>query len=198
MNYVHPDDRNRNLELFEPLIKREKDHCRHEVRYLTKDGGFRWVEVFARLGLDEKDEITGTYGTLLDITERRKAEEALSVKTAELENFFSVSLDFLLIADSAGNFVKTNKVWENILGYQTEELEHRNFLEFVYPDDLQSTREAMIQLSQQKPVFNFINRYIAKDGSYRVMEWQSVPIGDIIYAAGRDITERKRAEDFEN
>ena len=75
VNYVHPDDRERNMELFTPLINREKDYCRHEIRYLTKNGGFRWIEVFARLGLNEKDEITGTYGTLKDITERKRAEE---------------------------------------------------------------------------------------------------------------------------
>jgi PAS domain S-box-containing protein len=75
LNYVHPDDRQRNIDLFEPLISRKKDYCRHQVRYLTKDGGFRWVEVFARLGLDENNEITGTYGTLNDVTERKRAED---------------------------------------------------------------------------------------------------------------------------
>ena len=60
LNYVHPDDRQRNMELFEPLINRKKDYCRHQIRYLTKDGGFRWIEVFARLGLNDRDEITGT------------------------------------------------------------------------------------------------------------------------------------------
>lgn len=75
VNYVHPDDRARNWTLFEPLIKREKEYCRHSVRYLTKDGGYRWIEVFARLGVNEQGEITGTYGTLQDITERKRAED---------------------------------------------------------------------------------------------------------------------------
>ncbi|MDD4991786.1 MAG: PAS domain S-box protein [Paludibacter sp.] len=75
LNYVHPDDRQRNMDLFAPLINREKEYCRHEVRYLTKDGGFRWIEVFARLGVNDKDEITGTYGTLQDISERKRAED---------------------------------------------------------------------------------------------------------------------------
>lgn len=75
LNYVHPDDRERNMELFAPLIERKKDYCRHEVRYVTKDGGYRWVEVFARLGINDKDEVTGTYGTLLDITERKRSQE---------------------------------------------------------------------------------------------------------------------------
>ncbi|MBW4576560.1 MAG: PAS domain S-box protein [Aphanothece sp. CMT-3BRIN-NPC111] len=77
LNYVHPDDRQRNLELFQPLIQRQKEYCRHEIRYLTKEGGYRWIEVFARLTLDADNSISGTSGTLNDITERKLAEEAL-------------------------------------------------------------------------------------------------------------------------
>lgn len=75
LNYVHPDDRERNTALFTPLIERKKEFCRHEVRYLTKDGGYRWVEVYARLGINDQNEVTGTYGTLLDITDRKRAQE---------------------------------------------------------------------------------------------------------------------------
>jgi len=71
---VFPDDRERNLELFKPLIERKKDFCRHEVRYCYKNGGFRWVEVFARLTLDENDKVLGTTGTLSDVTERKQSE----------------------------------------------------------------------------------------------------------------------------
>jgi PAS domain S-box-containing protein len=74
LNYVHPDDRERNYELFKPLIERKKEYCRHIVRYLTKDGSFRWMEVFARLMEDEHGAIAGTAGTLNDVTERIRAE----------------------------------------------------------------------------------------------------------------------------
>ncbi|MGB8317835.1 MAG: PAS domain S-box protein [Ignavibacteriaceae bacterium] len=75
LDYVHPEDRERNLQLFEPLINRKKDYCRHTIRYLTKDGGFKWIEVFARLTLDKNGDIAGTSGTLNDVTKRMKAEE---------------------------------------------------------------------------------------------------------------------------
>jgi PAS domain S-box-containing protein len=75
LEYVHPSDRQYNLELFQPLIQRQKDYCRHEVRYLTNTGDFRWIEVFARLTLDDEGAILGTSGTLNDITERKQAEE---------------------------------------------------------------------------------------------------------------------------
>ncbi len=132
-----------------------------------------------------------------EIAERNTIQEALIVKSRELENFFSVALDLLCIADTSGNFIKVNKAWETILGYTSFELEHRKFLEFVHPDDMQDTLEAMKELNEQKPILSFTNRYRTKSGTYRYLEWHSVPVGQIIYSAARDITERKRREDFE-
>jgi PAS domain S-box-containing protein len=74
LDFVHPEDRTRNVELFRPLIERRKEWCRHEVRYLTKAGGFRWLEVFARLTTGPDGATTGTAGTLYDVTERRESE----------------------------------------------------------------------------------------------------------------------------
>ncbi|MEI6276842.1 MAG: PAS domain S-box protein [Prolixibacteraceae bacterium] len=95
LNFVHEDDRQRNMELFAPLINREKDYCKHEVRYITKKGGFRWIEVYARLGLNENDEIIGTYGTLTDITERKLAVEAINEAREEAEKANFAKSEFL-------------------------------------------------------------------------------------------------------
>jgi PAS domain S-box-containing protein len=88
LNYVHPDDRQRNQELFQPLIERKKDYCRHEIRYLTKTGGLRWIEVHARLTLNERDEVTGTAGTLRDVTELKQLgeEREITVRLLSLMN----------------------------------------------------------------------------------------------------------------
>nr|WP_320024618.1 PocR ligand-binding domain-containing protein [uncultured Acetobacterium sp.] len=112
----------------------------------------------------------------------------------ELNNFFELNLDLLCIADTEGNFVKTNKSWEDILGYTCEELIKKKYLDFVHPDDLQATREVMARLNEQNPVVNFINRYRAKDGTYHWIEWSSRPQGKFVYAAARDITDRKKLE----
>ncbi len=113
----------------------------------------------------------------------------------ELEKFFSVNLDLLCIADLEGNFVKTNEAWSRILGYSTQDLNKKKFLEFVHPDDIQATLDVMAKLGQGEDVLNFTNRYCCKDGSYRQIEWRSHPKGNLIYAAARDITERKRMEE---
>nr|WP_321497695.1 PAS domain S-box protein [uncultured Methanolobus sp.] len=130
-----------------------------------------------------------------DITEQKQAEKALLDKTEELERYFTSSLDLLCIANTKGEFVRLNPEWENVLGYSVDELEGRIFLDFVHPDDLEATIETVSKLEKQEKVSRFENRYRAKDGTYRWIEWRSVPIGELIYAAARDITLRKEAEE---
>jgi PAS domain S-box-containing protein len=115
-------------------------------------------------------------------------------KSKELDQFFDISLDLLCVASPAGSFVRINPAFERILGYTIQELIAKPFLEFVHPDDRESTEEAMSMLDSQKTLSDFANRYRRKDGSYCWLEWRAVESGRLIYAAARDITERKQAE----
>jgi PAS domain S-box-containing protein len=133
---------------------------------------------------------------LLSILEdERRAQEALRAKTEELDRYFTLSLDLLCIADTDGYFHRLNPQWEQTLGYTLAELEGKRFLDLVHPDDLEATLVAVSQLEKQERVLGFENRYRCKDGSYRWIEWRSFPAGKLIYAAARDITERKQAEE---
>jgi PAS domain S-box-containing protein len=85
LNFIHPEDRQRTLEFFRPLIQRETDFCRHEIRYLTKDGGFKWVEVHSTLIVDDNDLTVGTTGTLRDITEQKRDAENLQKLYSQTE-----------------------------------------------------------------------------------------------------------------
>ncbi|MBN1971791.1 MAG: PAS domain S-box protein [Candidatus Delongbacteria bacterium] len=125
----------------------------------------------------------------IDITDEVK-------KSEELEGFFSINLDLLCIADFDGHFLKINKEWENLLGYKVEELTGKRYLDFVHPDDIEKTLDAMKELSDNKNVINFVNRYRAKNGEYKFIEWRSKPSGKLVYAAARDITERKISENW--
>lgn len=77
LNYIHPEDSEHVFEAFMPLGDRNISECRHELRYLTRHGGYRWVEVYARLMVDEANDITGISGTMADITERKQLEATL-------------------------------------------------------------------------------------------------------------------------
>ena len=101
----------------------------------------------------------------------------------------------MCIANTDGYFLRLNPAWERTLGYTREELMAKRFLEFVHPDDLDRTQEAVSTLASQQKVSSFENRYRCKDGTYRWLEWSSAPAGKLIYAAARDVTERKQAEE---
>lgn len=112
----------------------------------------------------------------------------------DFQHFFSLNLDLLCIAKLEGTFVKLNKSWETVLGYSLDELEGQSFMRFVHPDDIEATLKSVSDLSENKQVLNFINRYRCKNGNYKYIEWNSRPYGDIVYAAARDITGRKEME----
>lgn len=82
---VHPDDRDATLALFEAVVNGPADHCHHETRYLTADGSYRWIELRASMLLDETGAYIGNVGTILDITDRRRAEELLDEQNSMLE-----------------------------------------------------------------------------------------------------------------
>jgi len=162
---------------------------RYEYR-LTINGGERFYE--SRMVQDGDTEVLAV---VRDVTDQKKAEADLMQKTNELDKFFGASIDLFCIADTSGNFIRLNPEWESTLGYSLKELEGHRFLDFVHPDDVGPTIEATQTLSAQTQVLNFVNRYRCKDGSYRWIEWRSLPSGTLIYAAARDITERKRVEE---
>ncbi len=116
-------------------------------------------------------------------------------KTRELDQFFTLALDLLCIADTDGHFRRLNPAWETALGWRIDELEGKKFLDLVHPDDLAATLKAMEDLRTGKKIVNFVNRFQSKDGVYRWIEWRSFPYGEnLMYAAARDITERKQVE----
>lgn len=129
-----------------------------------------------------------------DITERKRIENALKQKTEELDRFFSVALDLLCIADLDGYFYRLNRQWEATLGCCLDDLEGSRFFDYVHPDDMKKTLDALEALSQNRVITDFVNRYRCHDGTYRWIEWRAVPVGKWVYAAARDITDRKNAE----
>ncbi len=84
-----------------------------------------------------------------------------------------------------------------MLGYQEEELLSRPFLEFVHPQDVESTIQQIRKLDEGQPAVMFENRYFHKDGSIRWIQWNSVVVEGtgLIYAVARDVTQRQQDEE---
>ncbi len=188
---VHPDDIEKCYKNMEKHFNGDTDVYQDEHRMLCKDGSYKWILDRGKVVSWRSDgKPLRIIGTNTDITDRKKADDALIQKSEEIERFFTVALDLLCIADTSGNFVRVNRAWERTLGYSIEELEGKKIIDFVHPEDLHSTMQSFAALSDQIPVLNFTNRYRTNEGKYRFIEWRSYPSGEYIYAAARDITDR--------
>ncbi|MGZ3592851.1 MAG: PAS domain S-box protein [Syntrophales bacterium] len=199
LEFVYPEDRQLNLELFRPLIERMKDYCRHEIRYMNKDGGFRWIEVWARLTLDENGNATGTAGTLTDITERKQAEQALRESEEKYRLVVENASEAIFIAQ--GGFLRfVNQATIQIMGYSEKEITSLPFTHFIHPED----KEMVLQRHMKRlkgeevsPVYSF--RIVTRNGKIRWMELHAVVISWKNEPATlnflNDITDRKQAEE---
>jgi len=114
----------------------------------------------------------------------------------ELDRFFRLSLDLFCVATFDGYFVRVNPAWQTVLGLSEAELRTSPFMDFVHPDDRAATTEAMSALLTGEQVIGFENRYRAKQGSYKWLQWTCAPFPEqgLIYAVARDVSDRKAAE----
>jgi len=108
--------------------------------------------------------------------------------------FFEFCNEMLCVADSRGYFTRVNQAWTKTLGWSTEEMTSRPFIDFVHPDDVETTiREAQLLHSGTHETIMFDNRYRCRDGSYRWLSWQAklVPDTNELIATARDVTTQK-------
>ena len=114
------------------------------------------------------------------------------ITPAQLAQFYELSLDMFCMADKHGYFTYLNQAWENCLGYSRKELTELPYVDFVHPEDKESTNSASKRLNSGQLVMHFENRYIAKDGSCKWLSWMASPQPDGgVYAVARDITAQK-------
>jgi len=140
-------------------------------------------------------------GRLVAVVERELREGAnrrrLREQREQNERFFNLSLDMMCVVGFDGRFKRVNLAWQHALGWTAEELLSLRWLDLVHPDDLPKTREIIAQLSSHRlDAVPFEGRYRCKDGRYRHLLWSAASFAteEAIYAAARDITDRKEAE----
>ncbi|MDB6032207.1 MAG: domain S-box [Verrucomicrobiales bacterium] len=113
-----------------------------------------------------------------------------------LEKFLDVGTDLLAVTSRDGYFQWVSPAWTRTLGWAKEELMSRPWLDFVHPDDRETSKSEEATLLKGGESISFENRYQTKTGNYRWLSWRTKPApGDeLFYSSASDITERKKAE----
>jgi len=195
---IHPDDVERVKKAFEAVFKEEVP-LDIEYRIRRKDGEWIWIRDRS-IGAYEKDGVKYADGVLFDITERKKAEEALRQNEQRLKILFESAPDAIYLNDMEGNFVDGNKAAEKMVGYAKEELIGKSFAEagLLSSEHLLRALANLEKNAMGKPTGPDEFTLIRKDGSTVPVEIRSFPvrIGDQVLSLGiaRDISSHKEAE----
>jgi PAS domain S-box-containing protein len=200
---VHPDDRARTKERFRTAI-REKMDFDHSYRIAHPGGEVREIHAIGHPVLSPSGEVVEFVGTLMDVTERRRAEEILRRSEAYLSEAQRLSHTGSWAAIPAtGEHTYFSAEAFRILGFDPARRPPR-FEEFqrrFHPDDRARTTEHFKTAIRDKMDFDVIYRIVHPGGKIR--EIQSIghpvfgPSGDVVEFVGTvmDVTERRRAEE---
>ena len=173
-------------------LKKNKKLVNREKIVKHKNGSIVYVLENCYLQRDPLLGIDIIEGVIIDITERKKAEEVL----IEYKHFFDNAANFSCIANVQGYFEVINPNFEKVLGYTERELLENQFLSFIHPEDIDLTLKEIEKLQNGYKTINFENRYRKKDGNYLWFDWNTTynPVNGKLYAVARDITKRINTE----
>jgi PAS domain S-box-containing protein len=119
----------------------------------------------------------------------------ISPPQVDFARFCQQSLALLCTVSDDGRFLWLNPAFERVLGYPSEVLYSKRVLDLLHPDDIEATRAMMALRQAGEPIENFENRYRCADGSYKWLNWSATRDEcGTVYAAARDITEKKQLE----
>ncbi len=167
---------------------------------MKKDGSFILASIDGKIGHDKQGNFKQTHCVLQDITERRRAEDALTESKALYQDLVETSRVLVWKCDAEGRFIYLNKAWEKTIGYRLEEMLGHVFSEFQPKEVVERDRKEFSSHLEGESVKDHETIYFSKTGQERHLLFNAVPLknaeGDIVGTQGtaHDITGRKLAE----
>jgi len=131
---IHPDDMEQVKETFRKAEKEKSTTLRVEYRIRNKDGGIRWIADRRQLVYDAEEKFSFVDGLLLDITERKRAEETLRESEDCFRDLVEHSQDLICTHDLEGRILSANPRSATVLGYAPDEMLRMNMRDFLVPE----------------------------------------------------------------
>jgi PAS domain S-box-containing protein len=195
---IHPDDRDRAYNEAQEALRQKRDYT-SEFRIVLPDGTVKYLEAIGHHVFSAHGELVEVVGTNVDVTERKRAEQALRASEAKIRRLVDANIIGIFIWDFNGRILEANEAFLDLLGYDHEDLVagRIRWTDLTPPE----WRDRDTRLIQQQKVSGtlqpFEKEYFRKDGS-RV----PVLIGVATFEEGGnqgvafvlDLTKRKCAE----
>jgi len=194
--HVHAEDRERVMEKINAALDGTDTYWEDEYRFLTNEGNIVYVYDRGTILRDEEGKALRMTGSMQDITERKRKDQALQKALNGLNKILDSSVDVIVVSEQ-NNYVQVSAAAETVWGYQPEELIGKSNLDLVHPDDVEQTIKVTERVMSGEKTSNFQNRYIRKDGTVVPLIW-SAKWDDkekVMYSIARDATEKVEAED---
>jgi PAS domain S-box-containing protein len=171
-----------------------------EFRIIRQDKAIRWMHAIGYPRKTSKGRTESLFGTAQDITERKRAEEALRESEGRFRLLYEKAPLGYQSLDAAGCFIDVNQAWLDTLGYSREEVIGRWFGDFLAPHEVEAFKQRFPKFKGTGEIQVEVET-VRKDGAHAII----AIVGRIAYDEHggfkqthcilTDITERKRVED---
>lgn len=194
---VHPDDVGKLMTYFSEAIQNPGVRRSAECRLRHKDGSWRYMEAQGQIYTDEHGEVVVLVSSR-DVTDRKHAEESLRDSETRYRTLMEKSLEAIYLYElQTRQIVTANPAFLRLLGYSLEEARELTLYDIVKHD--QASVDTYLQQIQIEGGINMGERlWRRKDDTTVLVEVTANKLQqgntDFIFVVGRDMTERRRAE----
>jgi PAS domain S-box-containing protein len=196
----HPDDRERVQEDARRGVREKRDY-KLEFRLLLPDGTIKYIEGIAHPRFSASGELAEVVSTIIDVTERKRADDALLESEAKFRSAIDGIAGLVSIHYPNGEVETVNRQCLEYFGRSLEEIKNWGTNDCVHPEELPHVVEMFTRAMAAGIPYQIDQRLRRFDGEYRWFNNRGVPIRD---GSGRiarwyvlitDIEDRKRAEE---
>jgi len=197
---THPDDLAADVELFNQVLSGERNSYDLDKRFIRKDGSILYSTLSVICQRNEDGSVHHCLASLIDITDRKMAEQDYKREKAFMDKLFESSPEAISVSDEGGQLVRSNTKFLELFGFTKEEVLGKKIDHLIAPDNYHDEAvEITNALAHSGGTIELESIRHRKDGTPVDVSIiaTSINIGDLFigaYGIYRDITERKSSE----